>query len=392
MSHRGSRARNQMNQESESQQVVEAAADSKPDAGSEAKASQAEVDDARQKSRGGSSLPGWLALLIALLTAAGGGYLWTRQQAQQQTNNATDRLGAELRERVAEVERLEDKLDQLSNADSQLADDVSSLEQQLSSQRRQLDLMPARVERLERVLEALPGVADKARSAWLLAEAEYYLRIGNAQLGLARNADVALRALELADEKLRDVGDPGLLRVRRVLADEITALRAVPRPDAEGIALRIGSLSRSLVSLPLSRQTPEQYGRNESQDTTLSGWQRAWQAIKDALLSVVRIKRTDEVVAPLRTEIEESILLRGMETTLDVARLALIRGDARLYRDALAGVDERLQRHFDLQDRSVQVAREQLAELSGAQLPESLPDISASLNLLLRFGTDAPEL
>ncbi len=109
-------------------------------------------------------------------------------------------------------------------------------------------------------------------------------------------------------------------------------------------------------------------------------------------MSVVRIKRTDEVVAPLRTEIEESILLRGMETSLDVARLALIRGNARLYRDALAGVDDRLQRHFDLQDRSVRGAREQLAELAGAQLPESLPDISASLNLLLRFGTDAPEL
>lgn len=381
-----------MNQESESQQVVEADADSKLDAGAEAKASQPEADDARQKSRGGSALSGWLALLIALLTAAGGAYLWTRQQAQQQANDASAMLGAELSERVAEVERLENKLDQLISADSALADDLNALEQQLASQRRQLDLMPARVERLERVLEALPGVADKARSAWLLAEAEYFLRIGNAQLGLARNADVALRALELADEKLRDVGDPGLISVRRVLADEITALRAVPRPDAEGIALRIGSLSRSLINLPLSRQTPELYGQSDGQDTALSGWQRAWQAIKNALLSVVRIKRTDEVVAPLRTEIEESILLRGMETTLDVARLALIRGDARLYRDALAGVDEQLQRHFDPQDRSVQGAREQLAELSNAQLPESLPDISASLNLLLRFGTDAPEL
>ncbi len=210
MSHRGRRARNQMNQESESQQAVEASAESKLDAGSEAAAPAAEADDNKQKPRRGSSLPGWLALLIALLTAAAGGYLWTRQQAQEQTNNATARLGAELRERVAEVERLENKLDQLINADSELADDLSALEQQLSSQRRQLDLMPARVERLERVLEALPGVADKARSAWLLAEAEYYLRIGNAQLGLARNADVALRALELADEKLRDVGDPGL--------------------------------------------------------------------------------------------------------------------------------------------------------------------------------------
>jgi uroporphyrin-3 C-methyltransferase len=352
-------------------------------------ADQAAEDD--KKAARGGGFAAWLALLIALLAAGGLGYLWTLQQAQQQTNQRTEQLSDELRERVGEVERLETRLNELIKADSDLADDLKFLEQQLSSQSRQLDLVPARVERMERALEALPGVADQARSAWLLSEAEYYLRIGNAQLNLARNADIALRALELADEKLRDVGDPGLVRVRRVLADEMTALRGVPRPDAEGIALQLSSLARSLVELPLTRQTPESYGQADGRESARSGWERAWRSIKDALMSIVRVKRTDEVVVPLRTEIEESILLRGMETELDVARLALIRGDASLYRDALAGVQERLSRHFDGDASSVQAAQRQLEQLSGAELPETMPDISASLNLLLRYGTDLPE-
>ena len=382
-----------MNQQSEPDEPTPEPVDEQPsaDKGMDQPPPVAEQATASRKRSGGGGFAAWLALLIALLAAGGAGYLWTLQQDQQQTNRRAEELSEQLRDRVSEVERLEARLNELIEADSDLADDLKFLEQQLSSQSRQLDLVPARVERLERALEAIPGVADQARSAWLLSEAEYYLRIANAQLDLARNPDVALRALELADEKLRDVGDPGLVRVRRVLADEMTALRGVPRPDAEGIALQLSSLARSLIDLPLTRQTPERYGQADGMESARSGWDRAWQSIKDALMSIVRVKRTDEVVVPLRTEIEESILLRGMETELDVARLALIRGDATLYRDALAGVQERLGRHFDGEASSVQAAQRQLEQLSGAELPETLPDISSSLNLLLRYGMDLPE-
>jgi len=346
---------------------------------------------AESRSSATSGLAAWAALLIALLTAAVAGYLWKQQQAQQRSSAQTEQLSNELGERVAEVERLESRLNELIKADSELADDLKFLEQQLSSQSRQLDLVPARIERLERALEAIPGVADKARSAWLVAEAEYYMRIGNAQLNLARNADVALRALELADEKLRDVGDPGLVRVRRMLADEMAALRAVPRPDKEGIALQLSSLARSLAELPLTRQAPDSYGQTKTAENAMSGWERAWQSVKDSLTSIVRVKRTDEVIVPLRTEVEESVLLRGLETELDVARLALIRGDAGLYRDALTGVQQRIDRHFDKDASSVRAAQQQLEQLAGAELPENLPDISNSLDLLLRYGVGFPE-
>jgi len=383
-----------MNQESEADESAAEPVDEQPSADQatdQQEPAEQQSPPASEPSSRGSNLAAWLALLIALLAAGGAGYLWKRQQAQQQTIAQTAQLSDELDQRAAEVERLETRLNELIKADSDLADDLKFLEEQLSSQSRQLDLVPARVERLERALEAIPGVADKAQSAWLLAEAEYYLRIGNAQLNLARNPDIALRALELADEKIRDVGDPGLVRVRRVLADEMAALRGVPRPDAEGIALTLSSLARSLAELPMTRQTPESYGQADRRDSAMSGWERAWQSVKDSLMSVVRVKRTDEVVVPLRTEIEESILLRSMETELDVARLALIRGDAVLYRDALAGVQERLGRHFDGDAGSVQAAQKQLEQLYGAELPENLPDISTSLDLLLRYGTDFPE-
>lgn len=342
------------------------------------------------KSRSSFPLTASLALLLALAAGGGVGYLWIQQQAQQASVDKLEGFGLDLRARADELQRLAGQIDTLDQRHSERLSEFSA---ELQGQRRQLDELPLRVGRLENALENVPGVADKARSAWLLAEAEYFLRIANAQLALARNPDVALRALQLADEKLRDIGDPGLTPVRSALADEMTALRAVPRPDTEGIVLSLGSLAASLDRLPFAQQNPDRFGHDSSRsDDGLSGWQRAWQAIKEALMGLVRVKRTDEPVTPLRSEAEESLLLRGMATELELARLALIRGEAALYRDAIASVSTSLQRYFDTSSPQVQAAQSQLDQLASAVLPDALPDISGSLRLLDRLadGTAAP--
>ncbi len=358
-------------------------ADAPPGEGSDAgqKAANSQVDQPAESQRP-ARWPAWLALLLSLAAAGGAAYLWWQQQSNARQLAGLDALRAELRELNARVDGNRELTELLQQADERQAAALAELRQELASQRRLLDEWPLRIGRLERALENVPGVADKARTAWLLSEAEYYLRIANAQLSLARNPDVALRALELADEQLRDVGDPALTRVRAVLADEITALKALPRPDAEGIALRLGSLSRGLAALPLRRETPERFGHAPAERES-SGMERAWRAIRNALLSLVRVKRTDAATRPLRTTAEESLLLRSLQTELELARLALIRGEGHLYRDALDSVAANLEQYFDLEAQPVQAALEQLGELRAAELPERLPDISASLRLLL---------
>ena len=254
------------------------------------------------------------------MALAGTAYLWTQLQTQQAELARVETVPGEARELGIRLDGLRDQIDNLRAVDERGDDEVESLRQDLAGQRRQLDELPLRIGRLERALDEVPGVADKARSAWLLAEAEYYMRIANAQLSLARNPDIALRALELSDEKLRDIGDPGLTRVRAMLADEMTALRSLPRPDAEGIALRLASIGRSLGELPLSRQSPDAFGQDATAGEGETGLKRAWKVIKDAFLSLIRVKRTDEAIQTLRTAGEESLLLRSMETEISMAR------------------------------------------------------------------------
>lgn len=340
--------------------------------------------------KSGRSWTGLLALLIALGAAAGTGYLWTLQQNQQPALAQVDRLAAQLQSSQGSVTELRTKQRETAATNAQLQGEISALNERLLSQRKTLDELPPRLTRLERALEELPGISDQARAAWLVAEAQYYLRIANAQVQLARNAEVALRAQQLADEKLRDAADPRLTRVRAALADEMTALRAVPRPDTEGIVLAISSLARSLDKLPLAQQGPSRYGQKQAEEDGSSGLARAWARLSEALLSLVRIKKTDEAVSPLRTPAEESLLLRRLEAELELARGALLNGEGQLYRSLLDDVKASIRRHFDNDAPAVRAAVNQLADLARAELPETLPDISGSLELLRRVADETP--
>jgi len=329
--------------------------------------------------------PGYIGLLVALLAAGGVGYLWKEQQAQRSLNERFAGTQTELATRGTELGRVTGDIADLIGADRKLDENVVALTKRIE---RQLEELPARMTRIEGTLDKIPGVAEEARSAWLLAEAEYFLRIANAQLILAGNVDVSLRALELADAKIKDIGDPGLTRVRAKISDERTALRAVPQPDAEGIVLELGSLAQSLHTLPLSRKSPDNFSVATNKRTE-TGWQRAWRVIVDALSSIISVRRSDETITPLMSAAEENLLIRSLDLELQIARLAVIRNEGTLYRQSLQIVGERLTQYFDIDAESVRNTQATINRLANARLPEELPDISGSLSLLLNLGDEA---
>ncbi len=332
---------------------------------------------------------GAVAIFIALLVAAAVGYLWWKPPGQAELRDRLGIVQADLDARTRDLQGLREDLESLFEAERRGADELNTVRDRLERQARQLEELPLRMGRLERALENVPGVADRARTAWLLAEAEYYLRVANAQLSLAGNVDVAARGLELADEKLRDLGDPGLTRVRSLLAEEIAALKSVPRPDAEGIALKLGALARSVDALPLAREAPARFGGTRAVEPELTGLARAWRAVLDALSSVISVKRSDATVTPLRSPEAESILVRSLDLELQIARLAIIRTDAATYRESMSAAAARLRRYFDTESPEVRSALQSIDELAAVELPEKIPDISGSLSLLLSLGGGA---
>jgi uroporphyrin-3 C-methyltransferase len=328
-----------------------------------------------------------IALLALCITAATLAYVWIGQRPG--SGAQLDELREQARISNSELAALRARVDDFSAGRRRADEEIDRLAEQISQETEALGTLPARMDTIEDTVERFVGAGDKVRAAWLLAEAEHYMRIANAQLGLAGEINVAQTSLGLADDTLRELNDPRLTPVRKQLAKELNELKAVPRPDTEGIVLTLGSLADGLEDLPLKNAMPDTFRetpREPAED--LTGFARATATVRAALASLVSVRRADDPISPLLSDAQKTVLVRSLDLELQLARLAIMRGDAGMFRRSISAATERVADQFDPLSAEVQSALESLRDLSTVQLPEELPDISGSLTLLLRL-TDA---
>jgi uroporphyrin-3 C-methyltransferase len=250
-----------------------------------------------------------------------------------------------------------------------------------------LDSLPSRVSGLESSLSTLQGVSTGARDTWLLAEAEYYMQIANAQLQLAGNPHLASLALAMADERIVQLSNPALTEVRRALADELAALEVMEKPDIEGVTLTLASLARVVDSLPLQTGTTSESDDAAELDPEMSGLDRAWASVKGAASGLVRVTGPEESAAPLMTPEAAYFLRTNLALQLQAARLALLRGEQAVFQQSLDDASAWLDQYYDTQSEQVTSALHTITEIREAMFVIATPDISESLRLLRQYET-----
>ncbi len=346
----------------------------------------------------GSRLTGitaFAALVLSLVALAGVGYLALTdgEPADAGIDPAyVDSLAESIRDNDASLAELERRLAALpaerpapAGEPGVSAAELDALERRLAAQFDALDAMPARLASLESAMSTLRGISTGARDAWLLAEAEYYLQIANAQLNLAGNPQVATMALRIADERLLELGDPGLTDVRRALADELASLAAVESPDIEGATLTLASLSRVVESLPIRSQILTDASPDDAPEGELTGTDRAVQSLKNAFSGIVSVRRTDEAARPLIAPDAVYFLRANLSLQLQAARLALLRGEQALFQQSLDDAAAWLREYYDTESQPVRSALQTIGEIRDSSFARALPDISASLRLLRQY-------
>ena len=334
-----------------------------------------------------------VALLVSLAALAGTGYLLlfagSDGAAAEATAEQIASLSAALRNNETKITELERQLDGLDDGGNAPTVDVDAIERRLQTRLQdRLQLMesvPARVASLESALSALRGISTGARDAWLLAEAEYYLQIGNSQLQLAGNPLLATLALKLADERIVELGDPGLTDVRRVLADEIRSLEVLEMPDIEGTTLTLASLSRVVDSLPLQQRIVLLSDTQDEPDAELSGTDRAIASLKSAMSGVVSVRRTDEAARPLIAPESVYFLRANLALQLQAARLALLRGEQALFQQSLDDAAAWLREYYDTDSKPVRSTLQTISEIRQGAFTRAMPDVSGSLRLIREY-------
>jgi uroporphyrin-3 C-methyltransferase len=241
-----------------------------------------------------------------------------------------------------------------------------------------------RMSGIESSVAALQGVSAGTRDTWLLSEAEYYMQIANAQLQLASNPHLATIALRMADERIVSLGNPALIEVRTAVSDELAALDVMIKPDIEGMTMTLSSLARVVDSLPLrTAERGDSNVGNEAED--LSGVDRALASVKDAMSGLVKITPPDQDAAPLVAPDAVYFLRTNLTLQIQVARLALLRGETAVFNQSLDDASDWLRTYFDTESTQVAASLETIAEIRGTQFEMAPPDISNSLRLLRQF-------
>lgn len=345
---------------------------------------------AEPKAKRGATAIALFALLLAVVAVVASGYVayndWRDAASADDGDSAIAALQRRLQDTTAAQSELQGTLEQLASRDSDIEAAVGRIENSVDDKIRLVESLPSRMSTLEASIASLQGLSAGARNTLLLAEAEYYMQIANAQLQLAANPELATMALTMADDRVVQIADPALTEVRRALSDELAALATMAKPDIEGVTLTLASLSQVVDSLPLA-QISESVRDQPAVDAEAGRLSRAWSSVKGVFSGMVTVSRLDEAARPLLAPDDVYFLRTNLSLQLQAARLALLRGEQAVFEQSLDDADSWLGEYFDTNSAQVASARETIGEIRNGMFAITPPDISQSLRLLRQYQT-----
>ncbi len=373
----------------------------------DAKSDASELADDSPTTSGVGQIPvahtGWVAPL-ALILAVGGGalsaYTWyaTHVAGQLEIGRELGRLDGVARD----VDRLVTHQSQVSEAVATLRrqgeDDRNALRSELQAL---TQAQAAERAQRQKELESLAGIVAKnrsemgvARDDWLLQEVAHLLLLANQRLALTGDVVLAQKALALADDRLKALAGPQILKIRRVLSQEQEHLGQMTPVDVAGISLVLAALAESVGDLPLKGDSDRPQW-SDSDDSAQNGapdkpaddadGESAVRAFSRKVLSdlgdLVRVRRVDETRPPKLDTAARFLAYENLRLQLVGAQLALLRRDAGVFQENLKQARIWLGDYFET-GTPVQHFDTQVAELQQSKVALSFPDISGSLALL----------
>lgn len=242
---------------------------------------------------------------------------------------------------------------------NQLIEQVKQSEHAIQRQKSQLDLQQTEQgDKLLSLESKLNRISNTSKEDWKLAEAEYLIRLANQRLLLESDHTGAITLLDNADDILNELKDPIVFATRKALAKDIQTLKSISQFDLEGAYLKLNALYDNVKTLP-QREPSKEWQANTAEQTpttiaTTTGQitsvlESFWQSIR----SLVVINYNHKPIRALLPPAEYQQLVAGLQLQLEVAQIALIKGEPVIYQQALSRVANATTEHFETQSNNV---------------------------------------
>jgi uroporphyrin-3 C-methyltransferase len=264
-----------------------------------------------------------------------------------------------------------------SIASNQLAkDDLEQQNQALQSSIQsvieQLQLTSAQVQINQR---NLADVSGRRPADWLLAEADYLVRMAGRKLWLEHDVKTATMMLQSADSRIQDLDDPSLLPLRAKLAEDLQALQQVNQVSTSSIALALGAMLKQVNNLPLAFfKKPEAETDDETVTASIDDWRsnlaRNW---REATKNFFSFKKVTADIKPFMSEQQQWLSKEQLKFALLQAQIAVLQENSTLYQQSLQTAFGLLIESFDTEKDTVVQFTDSLSNLQRTDFERTYP-------------------
>ncbi|EPC4929787.1 uroporphyrinogen-III C-methyltransferase [Vibrio cholerae] len=303
-----------------------------------------------------------VALLLVL--ALGAGFAYVHQQQKSEFNNQLQAVRAELKQTR---DTLNAQLEQtVSKATSQATEITHRAETVLEQQQKSIESLQL----------AVADIKGRRPNDWLLAEADYLVKLAGRKLFLEHDVETATQLMESADQRIAALNDPSLTPLRKAMANDITTLKNIPLIDRDGLVLRLISLQQQIDSLPLANAIlpADQPQTSQAVSENIDDWQTNLKnSLKAFADNFITFRSRDGNVIPLLSPTQHFYLRENLQAKLETAIKGVYTEQQTLYRTALDTAAQWSTSFFNPDDKAVQSFNAALAQLAEQQVQVEYP-------------------
>lgn len=305
---------------------------------------------------------GAVAIVLAVIFGGGLSYQMQKQASDYEA-------------RIAKLEsQLQATTSNLSNEMQQVQSDT--LKQAKTVTHKAEVVLGQQQKSIESLQLAVADVKGRRPNDWLLAEADYLVKLAGRKLFLEHDVVSATRLMESADQRIAALNDPSLVSLRQSMANDITKLRTVPLIDRDGLVLRLTSLQQEVDKLPLANailpNAPAVEKRQVSQD--IYDWQdNLMTSLKDFSENFITFRTRDGNVIPLLSPEQHFYLKENIKSKIETAIRAVYKEQGEIYKMSLETAEKWSESFFDMDNNSVKEFNAALGKLSQQNIQVNYP-------------------
>ncbi|ELU50904.1 uroporphyrinogen-III C-methyltransferase [Vibrio campbellii] len=311
------------------------------------------------------------AIVLSLIFGGGLTYKMLEQQSEYQT----------------QIAQLQSQLEQAQSAMKQELSQVKeeTIEKATTVTHKAEVVLGQQQKSIESLQLAVADVKGRRPNDWLLAEADYLVKLAGRKLFLEHDVESATQLMESADQRIAALNDPSLVGLRKAMANDITKLRVVPLIDRDGLVLRLTALQQQVDKLPLANALLPEAAAVEKQQVSedIANWQdNLMTSLKDFSENFITFRTRDGNVIPLLSPQQHFYLKENIKAKLETAIKAVYQEQGEIYATSLETADKWAMAFFNQDDNSVKEFNKTLSQLSKQDIQVEYPAKLESQNQL----------